>query len=393
MMTTHWTALLRNELVKLWHRKGRATLFLALALAALTAVLAQHAMEQERQALAMEAAMQRHALRQAAPGFAVNPTLRHLTQTNPLMPMAKGGPAALERRIAALQALLRHAPTASATYHTASLALALDRYYLAHAHGHTDQVTDNGWRLVGLGLGGSSFLFLGLLIVYLLGDLVAGERRDGTLSFLFLHQARRGDAFLAKAAAGVLAAWSLVLLTAAGTFLFGAALMGFGSDQVGHAVALRYVSLPPQSFPLAGPGTAFIPGSAAVAPALGPYHVVSQLAYDGLALGLALVTAAALALLVAGLSVVARSPSTATLLGTLLVLSGIFSPLAAGHWYVLLDPGAHLPLMADYTGRVSQALRLSGADLELGLAVLAGWVVAALALGTWRFGRLDPTRR
>ncbi|CAB1128094.1 conserved membrane protein of unknown function [Candidatus Hydrogenisulfobacillus filiaventi] len=371
-----WWALFDNEWRKLWARRGRLLVAGTLALAALTVFATWRGQAAQEANLRQQAALNARALAalraRAAAAPPAQQTLIHEQEAAMAANLVNLEGVPVRQQLQEDRRLARHAPRGQAG--ALEETVALDRYRLAHGIIRLRPWHTGAWRLAGLVLTGPAILGYALLALGVTADLVAGEVQDGTLSFLFLHGQRRGAIYLAKLATGITAGWGSLAGGSLLTWLGAALLVGTGSPWAPHVVGARLVKVT-GSFP-------------PVQPAGPPFPILPQWAFDLWALVLALVAAGVWVAVVLALSRLTRSVTVTLVLGTAGLIGGLFLSLAG--WAGLLSPTVHLAPMADWDGSTAGVCGIPAAGLPLGLGVLAGWGLAALAYGWSRFGRLEP---
>ncbi len=369
-------AVVKNEWVKLWARKRWVLVLGVLAMVVVGTLFAYNSMAQLAQSNQAEASALQSSISQAkaqaaqATGKARQQAQLQLVQMQQQLTQLTAQKVPVTANLASNRAGLKQEQGAS-RYFT-EVAIQTDQFELHHGIRTVPTRSDGGWLLPGIVLGGPGVVVLGFLVLLVAVDNVAGERQGATVPLLFLHAGNRVQSFMGKAITVVLATWGMVVAAAAGFFILGGLVMGFGSPAVPEVVGAQYGGSPQ--------GFGYVSA-----------HVVilSQLGFDVWAVVLAGLSLGVWAVLLVGVSTFLSSSGLATGIGAAIILSVEF--LAQLHSPLLLaDPALHLSLMESWDGTLATQLQLGSATLTTGALVLAGWAALALGIGSWKFSRLEP---
>lgn len=369
-------AVVKNEWVKLWARK-RWVLILGLAamvvvgtlFAANTASQVAQSTQAQAGALALNIGQLKAQMAQAR-GKARQQDQIQLVQMQQQLTQLDSQGVTVRANLASNRSAL--AQLTGVSRYPIEIAIQADRYDLAHGITTMSSRTDGGWMLPGIVLGGAGVIALGFLVLLVVVDNVAGERQGATIPLMFLHAGNRVQTFMGKTVAVVLATWGLVVGAALGFFVLGGLMMGFGSPVEPEVVGAQY----------GGAVTNFTYVSSHVT-------ILSQAGFDVWAVVLACLSLGVWAVLLVGVSTFLSSSGLATGIGAAVILSAQF--LAQLHSPLLLgDPALHLSLMESWDGSLANQLQMGSATLTTGALVLAGWAIAALGVGSWKFSHLEP---
>ncbi len=381
-----YRSLVANEWQKLWVKK-RWVLVIGLAILVVGgSLLANQTRLAAARATGSEMAFLRQAVAQTAQQLH-NPDLSHkqrlllrqnLAQEQQALAQLRANPTGevnVAQDLKSQQALLAHLPPQESPDQV-RLAVAQDRYLLAHGIRSYSNFGDSGWQLPGIVLGGAGLLLLGFLVVLAVSDLVTAERQDGTLPVLFLNAANRRGILAAKMTVAVAVTWGALLTAVAGWWVMGGLVMGFGSPWMPQAVNVVYAP--------------YAPAGGTLAVASRHWMLLPQYAYDAWGLALAALALGAWASLVTAFSTLFRSAGLTTVLASLVLLSGLFASLLHGHPAIVADPTVSLSLLADWTGATALSTGVTQLTLWAGIAVWLGWLLVAWGFSLWRFERLEP---
>jgi hypothetical protein len=378
-------AVFRNEMEKIWARRGKALLAALIVLIAGAGLFSLHTyqetqnnMQSMRQSVVQmrqQVDKTRRAL-QAAPAGKRAALRQQITQENlTIQQMEESSNTSVNERSQVRQ-LTPELSTLPVTQQGITMEqLALARYRISHGQSYYNPASDGGWRLVGLIFAGPAIMLFALLAVLIVSDTVSSELQSGTWGILLLHAPRRMQVYIGKWSAAVVTIWMFMAVTAHGIFAFGSALMGMGSSLAPHVLNPRLVSMQT--------GGGFL----TVVPSAQVFHLIPQWSYDLLALGLAMLTLAGLATLLIALSVITRSTFWSLIIGVLVVLSSLFS-VGLGHWAVL-DPTLSLPLISEWTGAMAMQDNMLTLNVQMGMLVTVFWALAAMIAGLWRVKYTD----
>lgn len=381
-------AVFRNEIEKIWIKRGKALIIALIILIAGVSLVSAHTYHQNYQQetenaqndqqaatqMRQQMAQTQRALKSVPQGKkrALQQQLTQQQQALQQIQESNGGTVNERLQVRNLQNSLSAIPTQRGPLLEQ---LALARYRVAHGLLSYNPAADSGMRLVGLVFGGDTLVLFALMAVVIASDTVSSELHSGTWGILLLHAPRRRQVYLAKWAAALLFLWGFMLAAAVGIFAFSSVLMGVGSTLGPHVVGMVTTLLPQTA------------GPSLVVPAPQVFHIIPQWSYDLLALALAMLSLGGFVTLLVGLSVVTRSTVGALIIGVLVLISGFFAALVGPA--SLLDPAVSFPLISDWTGTLAMQDNARALTLGTGLAVTLIWAAASLAVGLWRVARTD----
>lgn len=377
-----FTALYRNELEKLWAHRGKSLIIAFIVIVMGGSLLAWHSNQQtlqnvnstilaEQQQVTALRHQELHASGKQKQQIASE---IHSTQNFIRQIKAQNGAYNVKQEITQLKVSVAHMPLSQRGPTLERLA----QYRVMKAHGITgyNSGANNGLKLVGDLFGTAVMLVFALVAAGVSSDRVSSELEGGTWGVLLLHAPRRIPIYLAKLAASITVIWAFMVAAALGFFGLGSALMGVGNPAIPIVVGVHLtqnsangmLSIPVQTF-----------------------HTVSQVSYDLVALVLAMLSIAVMIAIFLALSMLTRSTVFALVVSAVLVISGELSAVVAhtAGWLVVGDPAVHLPLIADWTGKLGLQFNLSSLNLTAGVAVLLIWAVVAVVVGLSTARRLD----
>ena len=374
--------LFHNELEKLWAHRSTVLIvaFLVMVVGGSFLVYRSHQAtllqaRQNIQQMEQQVVLLRHQELDAssAQKAAARQALQSAQQTLKQMKLQGSGSLNLRADVQQLKGELLHQPPSQQGPILEQLAVAQG----AMAKGLTQQNSLNGFKLAGDLFDGGIMLLFGLLTVGLVSDRFSAELEGGTWGVLLLHAPQRLPIFWAKLSASLALLWGFMLATTVGLMGLTGLLVGFGPSNFPVAVGVRLTAPGGLTLPLVMPRQ--------------PFHLISQLSYDGLALLLAMLSLGILAAICLCVSVLTRSSVLSLIVGAVLVLSEVFAVIVARWvgWLVLVDPAVHLPLIGDWTGGLAQQYNMADLTLSSGLVVLLAWGALAVAVGMWHVRRID----
>lgn len=379
-----WGALLRNEWEKIWAHRGRALVIVWMLIVVGGVWIAYHSEQSAQQGyhanmVSLQAQIQswRHQ------EIGASRQTRRLLQSQ-----IAGAQTTLQQMqssvrgvnevttIPVLKQELKTALKSSRGEILEQLALAQDM--VAHGIDQARPSAGNGIDLVGSVFSGTALLLFALVAVGLSSDRISSELEGGTWGGLLLHAPRRAQLYTAKLLAAVTTVWAFMAAAALGFFGLASLVMGIGPVNAPVVVGLRQT-------------LSTNPNFAGLMIPVQTFHLMPQWRYDLWALVLSMLALGVLVSLFVGLSVVTRSTVFSFIVSTVIVLSGVLAAVVAraASWLVVIDPAVHLPLAADWTGRLAQQYTLPALTLRTGSVVLAVWAVVAIAVGVWATRRLD----
>ncbi len=241
-------AVVKNEWVKLWARKRWVLVLGVLAMVVVGTLFAYNSMAQLAQSNQAEASALQSSISQAkaqaaqATGKARQQAQLQLVQMQQQLTQLTAQKVPVTANLASNRAGLKQEQGAS-RYFT-EVAIQTDQFELHHGIRTVPTRSDGGWLLPGIVLGGPGVVVLGFLVLLVAVDNVAGERQGATVPLLFLHAGNRVQSFMGKAVTVVLATWGMVVAAAAGFFILGGLVMGFGSPAVPEVVGAQYGGSP-----------------------------------------------------------------------------------------------------------------------------------------------------
>lgn len=380
---TRFSALLRNELEKLWAHRARALVIAFVVVVVGGSLLTYRGFEASQRNLKLEisslrqqeAKMRRQASQLSGKSKqALEQNLQAIQ--NSIANMESQGTATNNRHeLSQLKQQLRQEPPSQQGQTLEQMALI--RSMLDHGIHSQDPGRTTGFAVVGSVFGSAAMMFFGLIAAGLASDRISSELEGGTWGPLLLHAPRRVQIYWAKLTASVIMVWGFMAASALGFFAMMSALLGFGNPAMPEIIGLHLHS------PLHPGMPPYIP--------VQTFHVLPQWSYDVAALALAMVSAAALAAIFLLLSMLTRSTVFSLVVSALLVISGVVAGIVAraAGWLVVIDPAVHLPLVSDWTGRLAMQYGLRALTLGHGLLVVVVWGAAALVAGVLQARRLD----
>ncbi len=380
---TIFAALYHNELEKLWAHRGKSLIIAFLVIVVGGVLLVWHSNQQQQASVKSTIVSEQQQIVQLrrqearASGPQKQQIAAQIQNTKSLVRQmqAQNGAINVKQQIKQLKVSVSHLPRFQRGQGLELLA----QYRAMRAQGIVwyNPGVNNGLKLVGDLFASAALLIFALVAVGVSSDRVSSELESGTWGMLLLHAPRRIPVYLAKLFASITVTWSFMAAAALGYLGLGSALMGVGNASIPIVVGVHLKQ---------GPGNGMPP----IIP-VQVFHTISQGSYDLVALGLAMVSMAAMIAIFIALSMLTRSTVFSLIVSAVLVISGQLSMVVArtAGWLAVSDPAVHLPLMADWTGNLGLQFDLPALNLPTGLTVVTVWAVAAVLVGLWSARRLD----